>query len=918
METERTTPTTTFREKPVGHTALPTQLHKMTTQSDITPPESGGEQQKLSDSISEGVISSSDEIDSESGNDADEDQVNDVLGVSISQVQSRMKARQTPAEEKSRAIERSGRYFDVIPDEPSPQLFEEPESIEESAVAQGGDEKRKLEKSAPKNNRHSFTRSMLMSSLSGRRRALSGDSGYGINLRKLLPDFSLTPSRQSSSSTKFYSAGSTLRSRSSSTPQGESTRERRDRESTPANIASESSSTLHSNNDDGPAALGALQNTRTHSYQQYPITKKRPPLTMRHSMSDESLYVRSLSRVSTLDHRPHYENVHSQVNSRYKAIKDSIQDSSSRIFSMPSFNLPDFKYEWHPGRFLGDYQRKDGVPAGDARINSAAEVNSSETSFNGSKPNIRQNTIYPFLDQAASHIIGDVVVMGGYRGSILRSAKPPHRQLWVPMKVGLNIRKVDLEVGLSPEDEERMEETIIAREVLSHIGPVDICRRLLQRLSKFEKSRNGDMRVWDYGYDWRLSPHLLSKRLIKFLEGLPCNAPGVPPEKRGAYVIAHSLGGLITRHAVNQRPELFAGVMYAGTPQHCVNILGPLRNGDEVLLSSKVLTARVNFTIRTSYALLPDDGRCFINKDTKEDYLVDFFDVNAWDKYALSPCITAPLPAVGNDTNNRKGIMDNLPTSLSTLPRIGLGKKRLSMKLNKSNSLPNYGAPRASREKDQCENAPGGSENEEIPIDSKSKGGAAAMAVGTAGGILGPNTAKTPPETNTNPETTSSSCIPSSMNTGGNAAAATCTIPREEALAYLDRTLKEVKQFRSELAFNESHQHANRYPPFAVMYSKALPTVYGARVSSRDDIKRTGAYDDLAFAAGDGVCLASAAMMPSGYRVIKHGLVRSERGHVGLLGDLEGVGQCLLALARGREAGVGIAHVDHAGRVDYD
>ncbi|KAF5016579.1 hypothetical protein F66182_11698, partial [Fusarium sp. NRRL 66182] len=89
--------------------------------------------------------------------------------------------------------------------------------------------------------------------------------------------------------------------------------------------------------------------------------------------------------------------------------------------------------------------------------------------------------------------------MGGYRGSILRSAKPPHRQLWVPMKVGLNIRKVDLEVGLSPEDEERMEETIIAREVLSHIGPVDICRRLLQRLGKHEKYRNGDIRVWDYG-----------------------------------------------------------------------------------------------------------------------------------------------------------------------------------------------------------------------------------------------------------------------------------------------------------------------------------------------------------------------------------------------------------------------------------
>ena len=47
--------------------------------------------------------------------------------------------------------------------------------------------------------------------------------------------------------------------------------------------------------------------------------------------------------------------------------------------------------------------------------------------------------------------------MGGYRGSILRSADPPHRQLWAPIKVGFNMRKVNMEVGLRPEDEENME-----------------------------------------------------------------------------------------------------------------------------------------------------------------------------------------------------------------------------------------------------------------------------------------------------------------------------------------------------------------------------------------------------------------------------------------------------------------------------
>ena len=102
--------------------------------------------------------------------------------------------------------------------------------------------------------------------------------------------------------------------------------------------------------------------------------------------------------------------------------------------------------------------------------------------------------------------------------------------------------------------------------MLKNIGPVDISKRLFKKLRDCENARNGKLRVHDYGYDWRLSGHRLSRRLISFLEALPCNQPNVPKEKRGAWVISHSLGGVITRHAVNQRPELFAGVLFAGTP----------------------------------------------------------------------------------------------------------------------------------------------------------------------------------------------------------------------------------------------------------------------------------------------------------------------------------------------------------------
>jgi pimeloyl-ACP methyl ester carboxylesterase len=239
--------------------------------------------------------------------------------------------------------------------------------------------------------------------------------------------------------------------------------------------------------------------------------------------------------------------------------------------------------------------------------------------------------------------------------------------LWVPVKVQLGVRKVNLEVGLDPEDEENMEKSIIADGMLKNVGPVDISKRLFKKLRECENARTGKLRVHDYGYDWRLSPHLLSRKLVEFLEKLPSNQRGVPKEQRGALVIAHSLGGVITRHAVNQRPELFSGVLYAGVPQRCINILGPLRNGDAVLLNEKILTAQVHFSLRTSFVFLPEDGFCFVDKVTKEEYNIDFYNVEDWIKYRICPAVSEPaLPALSRSSTF--GSLLSLSDSLPSLP----------------------------------------------------------------------------------------------------------------------------------------------------------------------------------------------------------------------------------------------------------
>lgn len=920
-------------------TAAPTNSHQQalysseTASSNLLGSDSPSQYSSFSSSDSDEPLS--DEPIPHSTEVTDEDAAGDVVGVSIGREQSRMKARATPVEEKNRVLEHQGSYFSTIPDTIgedglfASELTAEPETVEPKVEKAPAPKPKRAPTSAPRpatggerrehKPRPSYSsaqydepepgklahgpRSDLFASAhektGSKDAAGSQRSGFvGALLKNSLPR---RPRAWSNELKKFLPDLTSLRKRPSLAFRAHNG-QNRIRSQTVAPAAKKplsqpkrtSSLVLHpqrsplapsgsSIEDEGEAAQSIPElrspdgtSAAKHSFTRRPssVMPGRPP-SLRRSSSDQSLYLRASSTASSLEQRPLYENVHSQVNSRFKAIKDSFQDSSNRLLSMPNLHLQDIRNEW--GQFLPEL--------GNGNNNGASSTSKEEQSPRAESPpptpRHNPNSSHPVLEEAMEELTGDVVILGGYRGSILRSAKPPHRQLWVPMKVGLNLRKVDLEVGLKPEDEEHMEETIIPSGVLSHVGPVDVCRRLMKRLRRSENAQRGEMRVHDYGYDWRLSPELLSRRLIAFLESLPCNqepSPGEP--RRGAIVIAHSLGGLITRHAVNERPDLFAGVVYAGVPQHCVNILGPLRNGDDVLISSRVLTAQVNFTFRTSFALLPEDGHCFIDKQSKKEFRIDFFNAQTWEDYRLSPCMAPALPVPPTPTT--LGFKD--------IPIIG---KRFSMgprdDSDESITQDPHHVTQDGHHSTAAVDKDVSARNNNSPHSAAAYAAyASEKAHDPADGLVGPG------------------AHPRSSTTTTSKIATTCTIPHAAAREYLERTLAETKRFKENLAFRPTLHSENRYPPAAVLYGKTLPTVYGARVVSRETIKQVDAYDDLAFAAGDGVCLASAAMLPPGYRIIKDGLVKSERGHVGLLGDLEGVGQCLKAIHRGRKEGVGL------------
>ncbi|SOV09922.1 uncharacterized protein UDID_11328 [Ustilago sp. UG-2017a] len=116
------------------------------------------------------------------------------------------------------------------------------------------------------------------------------------------------------------------------------------------------------------------------------------------------------------------------------------------------------------------------------------------------------------------NLSGKVVMLGGYRGSVLRDAGT-NMMMWIPIKVGVGLRRPTLELGLSSAAEENSEELVYSSDMCTSIGKlVDMGKRFEERVAARRHAK-----VYAWGYDWRLSLARSSHTLITFLEEL-CEA----------------------------------------------------------------------------------------------------------------------------------------------------------------------------------------------------------------------------------------------------------------------------------------------------------------------------------------------------------------------------------------------------------
>ena len=389
--------------------------------------------------------------------------IEDIVGFSIGQEQLRMKSPDTPAFEKAKALDQSKDYFDLEPEDGeqkegdgSLHTYQDLQigsnvmhgTLDGEASKSPDRQPSSFGSSAEEASRSSYTRSVMKDGLGSRiRRASSESSGMVDTLKKLLPDLpSISLPRApglaslvfgSKSKTDHQPNGS---KRSSTLFSGSnlpwvSLGHSPDR----AVTAAEPNQSPHEQKDSAFAfRLYSHENLPLSSWQQHLLSPRATPKqrSLRRATSESSIFMHNdLDRTTTQDDAEKWTNVSEQINSRFKAITDSFQDSAlGRMPKMPSVSLSSLK----PGGIQRN--NSDDTKFSSHHIDASAQRGSATNkpaiaNTNASSSSKQAKHTHPILNEAVSDLAGDVVVLGGYRGSILRSAKPPHKQLWVPVKV---------------------------------------------------------------------------------------------------------------------------------------------------------------------------------------------------------------------------------------------------------------------------------------------------------------------------------------------------------------------------------------------------------------------------------------------------------------------------------------------------
>ncbi|BGP11170.1 hypothetical protein OF846_004714 [Rhodotorula toruloides] len=580
-------------------------------------------------------------------------------------------------------------------------------------------------------------------------------------------------------------------------------------------------------------------------------------------------------------------------------------------------------------------------------------------------------------------LYGNVLMLGGYRGSVLRDAKT-RKRLWIPLKVGFGIRKADLGLGLEEVDEERAGERVVASSMLTQVGGmIDLGKKLKERLkqvSSYQRHHpppdpllHPPVHFQTFGYDWRLSLQRSSAALLAHLEQLKAEsaARGEGPDGLGlgATVVAHSMGGLVLLHAIARAkdPSVVRGIVFAGTPwQGCVNTLGPFKLGGGIALNTKVGAPEIVFSWRSGFYFLPppislSNPQPGGNNDEHPDSctgeaVTDEPESIPLPSDSLVPAVGSTATVPRSTSSSSRSPSPSRPHSskrATSIPLLSLlhnsfespSGRPLALNLFSPQTWATHALSPVSAGMDFAH--PSRPVQKVVSRGGAGGGGGGLLAGGP--GNLGESEAgateaveaaegvqsalegvaerlggEDEGEGDSSREGSEVGVPTVGVGTGAmeptgeeNEMAQREEMERLEKQAkevetvgrYLERTLQRAREFQEDLVNLYDPAKAHLYPPIAILTSRKTPTVRAVCATSEKHVAIEG-YQRLLWAEGDGIVLYESATRlpgdpelagrprtgkPETDRWMAHlkGVVETSNGHVGMLGDLDGVRKCV-------------------------
>lgn len=228
-----------------------------------------------------------------------------------------------------------------------------------------------------------------------------------------------------------------------------------------------------------------------------------------------------------------------------------------------------------------------------------------------------------------------VLFIHGFKGSTLENARGDVD--WVTGRQALGLQTPDLRLPLTWEGDEQCHDDRRATRPLDRVRVIPWLWERAFYAPWMTRAVGMGYPFATFAYDWR-------RDNAEAVLGLKRRMQELQRQYHSKVrVVAHSMGGLITLALLNEAPELFADVVFAGVPfKGGSGILPDLHLGANAGINSRILAPPVAGTFTSVYSLFDAEGSGLAHADGTP-LLMPWFSAAAWREQGLGLFADPPV-----------------------------------------------------------------------------------------------------------------------------------------------------------------------------------------------------------------------------------------------------------------------------------